>query len=190
MRIGIDVDDTITDTWEMIIPYYVSLYGMNANDLIKSNPYYQAIKDKVTVDEYYKTIKPILHKNIPNVPIKKDVSRVINKLHEKGNEIIFITSRSSNDNIEPYQKTVDYLNKHNVYYDKIIIGQDRKDKVCLEEKIDLFIDDSNKHCDQVAAAGIDVLMFETAYNKNNLKHRHVFSWKEIENDILGESNGE
>jgi len=33
MRIGIDVDDTITKTWETILPYYEKEYNINKSKL-------------------------------------------------------------------------------------------------------------------------------------------------------------
>lgn len=186
MRIGIDIDDTITNTWETVMPYYSKIYGISTSKLKVSNPYYQAIKDKITPEQYYQTIKLILQNTIQYVELKPDVIRVIKKLHDSGNEIIFITSRSTMDIIKPYETTEKYLKKHNIYYDKLIVGQERKDLTCLNEKIDIFIDDSNKHCDQVANVGIKVLMFETAYNSNNNKHLHVKSWQEIADYLLGE----
>lgn len=185
MKIGIDIDDTITNTWETVIPYYSKLYGISPSKLKISNPYYQAIKDKVTLEQYYQTIKLILQKIILDVELKPDASRVIKRLHDMGNEIIFITSRSTMDIIKPYETTEKYLKKHHIYYDKLIINQERKDITCLNEKIDIFIDDSNKHCDQVANTGIKVLMFETPYNNYNNKHLHVKSWQEIEHYLLG-----
>lgn len=184
MKIGIDIDDTITNTWEVMIPYCSKLYKIDESVLKKSNPYYQSVKDKVSLAEYCKDILPITEKVVLDIPLKKDVPEVIKRLRAMHHQIIFITSRSSIDMTNPYQKTVEYLNNHQIEYDKLIVAKNRKDLTCLEEGIELFIDDSNNHCDRVSNVGIDVLMFETEYNKHNLRHKHVSSWKEIEDYIL------
>ena len=59
MKIGIDIDDTITDTWKTLIPIYSKVFNKDLNLLSKSAPYYQSIKDlNITVDEYFNIMKP------------------------------------------------------------------------------------------------------------------------------------
>ena len=40
MKIGIDIDDTITDTWKTLIPIYSKVFNKDLNLLSKSAPYY------------------------------------------------------------------------------------------------------------------------------------------------------
>ena len=49
----------------------------------------------------------------------------------------------------------------------------------MNEKIDLFIDDSRKHCQEVSDCNIDVLMMDTVYNKDYSEFKHAKDWKEI-----------
>ena len=46
-------------------------------------------------------------------------------------------------------KTCLVCEKHNIPYDKIVLGAWDKSISCQEEKIDVFIDDSPKHCQEV-----------------------------------------
>ena len=52
MKIGIDMDDTITDSWECLMPYYSKMFNKPISELRKSKPYYRSIEDKITLDEY------------------------------------------------------------------------------------------------------------------------------------------
>jgi len=42
---------------------------------------------------------------------------------------------------------------------------EKKDKVCIDEKFDLFIDDNTKHCRDVSNVGIKTLQFDALFNE-------------------------
>ena len=155
MRIGVDIDDTITNSWEYFIPYYAKLFNIDEKLLSKSMPYYKAIEDYISLDDYYKIVFPIHEKYTSVLPLKENVKDVIDKLYALGHTIYFITARGSYTNIK-----------------------DKAD-ICQKEKIDLYIDDSVKHCTSVKEKGIEVLMFDTYYNKEFKEFTHVHSWNEI-----------
>ena len=81
--------------------------------------------------------------------------------------------------IDSYDLTKDYLDRNNIYYDKIIVDIGNKDKACLDEKIDLFIDDSYKHCKEVCDVGINVLMIDNDFNKDCFEFNKINNWNEI-----------
>lgn len=178
MRIGIDIDDTISNTWESFIPDYEKLFDIPAHKLEKSIPYYPSVKEKYTKEEYFKLAIPVYQKCAPNAKLKDNVKEVIDKLYDLGHKVIFITDRSIEYD-DAYKVTKDYLDRHEIKYDKIIVKSGNKAKVCLDEKIDLFIDNSIKHCTSVAKTGVEVLMFETEYNKDLKEFKHVKDWNEI-----------
>ena len=57
MRIGIDIDDTITNTWDEIIPYYSVFFNIPMEELKKGKPYYNPVKYHYTKDEFTKLLK-------------------------------------------------------------------------------------------------------------------------------------
>lgn len=178
MRIGIDIDDTITNTWEDILPFYSLLFDVPIDKLKKSTPYYSSLDNKYSLDEYFKLVQPIYDNISPRVSLKKDVVKVLNDLHKRGHKIIFITSRGAGYT-NAYKLTKDYLDRHGIVYDKLLVGANRdKSKVCLDEKIDLFIDDSYKHCVSVSNKGIRVLMAYNYYNKD-AEFEHLNDWNDI-----------
>lgn len=188
MRIGIDIDDTITDSWKMLMPYYEKEFNIPIDILKTRMPYYYSLENEITIEEYFRRVKDINKEVILNIPMKEDANKFINKLMEDGHEIIFITSRGFDENYDPYGSSEEYLKKHNVGFNKLVINAKDKSMACKDEKIDLFIDDSLKHAGKVFERGIPVLLFETDYNKNDKKYRHVKSWKEIY-DIIKGMNG-
>lgn len=185
MRIGIDIDDTITDTWKYIIPYYEKEFGLSKNALENSLPYYNSLKGVISLEEYFNRVKKINKEIILNVPIKKDAVSVINKLYDEGNEIYLITSRGYDENDDPFGDTSQYLSNHGIKYTKLLVHSRNKAIICKEFHIDLLIDDSLKHAGMVALENIPVLLFETNYNRNDKLYKHVKSWKEIYDVIKG-----
>ena len=176
MKIGIDIDDTITDSWECLIPYYSRLFNVPEDKLHKSLPYYESIKDKISsVDEYYKIMLPVYDKVSPNVNLLPNVKETIDALYNLGCKVYFITSRGT-DHTDAYKDSKVFLDRYHIKYEKIIVNAKDKAKVCQDEGISLFIDDSYKHCEAVSNICIDVLMHETYYNKKYNEFIHFSNW--------------
>lgn len=177
MRIGIDIDDTITDSWIYLIPHFTELYGIPAEELIKSFPYYRSVEHLITKEEYFYNLRSLADKYMMDVPLKPGALEYLTKLHEEGNELIFITARGIEyDN--PYRITKNYLRKMHIPYNKIIVSAHDKSISCRDEKIDIFIDDSLVHCQEVADAGFKTLLFVNPYNAHNETFHHINSWEE------------
>ncbi|MCI5879310.1 MAG: hypothetical protein MRZ34_00780 [Bacillales bacterium] len=173
MRIGIDIDDTIVNTSEMCINYVKKLdkkYGENIKDIITDN-----IKNPV-VTLFYDNY---LYDVIAHAKLKEDAVKVINELY-RDNEIYFITARSERFIKDVDNMTKNLLDSYNIKYNKIITGAGKKAELCVENNIDLLIDDSIKHCTNLSNIGIDTLLFNSINNKDietNLKR--VYNWNEV-----------
>ena len=179
MRIGIDIDDTITNTWDEVIPYYSREFGVPEEELRKSMPYYQAVKDCCSREEYFERIQPIYNNVCSRVPLRDNVVKVLTDLHNKGHEIFFISSRGEGYS-DAYSLTKEYLDRNGVPYDRLIVGASHnKDNLCITEKIDLFIDDSYNHCVNASKLGVRVLLAERYYNKERLGFPHLKDWNDI-----------
>ena len=179
MRIGIDIDDTITDTWSYMVPIYSQVFNIPVEELSNSLPYYNSVKKlNLTVEEYFKIMQPYYEENALNIPIKNDAKEVINALKKEGHKIIFITARGKMYR-EPVSITEVYIEKNGIMYDKLITNATDKAVICKNENIDLFIDDSYKHCLSVSSVGIKVLMYNANYNKNIKEFNHIASWNEV-----------
>lgn len=183
MRLGIDIDDTICDTWQYVMPYMAKYYDVDLDYLKKINKVYEEALN-IDFDEYFRFAKKFYGSIIPTVPLKKDVVEVLTNLRSLGVEIIFITARSSNGFDDPYKISYDYLTSHNVPFDKLIVGNKNKGEVCKGENIDLFIDDSINNCRCVKKEGIDVLLFESVSNRDNNEFTKVGNWKQVEKIIM------
>lgn len=179
MRIGIDIDDTLTNTYDFIIKTVCKTYNLEYKKLLKKHLNYDELKIN-----YPKAFEKEIYLN---VKLKKDAKKVINKLIKK-NEIIFITTRNKNECKLPYNLCCDYLNKNKVKFNELIIEASDKGKICYENKIDLFIDDSIKNCLNTLDYGIETIIFDNVYNKN-CKIKRVKNWLEILKYVERINNG-
>jgi len=183
MKLGLDIDDTICDTWESVIPYMAKYYNIDYEYLKNLNKVYEEALG-IDFKEYCRFAKRFYGDIVPNAKLKNDVIEVLTNLRNHNVEIIFITARSNNGFDNPYKITYDYLVNNNVPFDKLIVGCKDKACVCIDNDIDLFIDDSINNCMSVLDKGIDVLLFETKANKHVKELKKVKNFKEIENIVL------
>lgn len=177
MKIGIDIDNTICSTDEVIdikIKEYIKEHGMSREEFFG---------DSSNMDKFYK--EKILEV-IAEDPVKDDFLRVLNKL-KVNNEIIIVTARNEKL-VKIYQSmrqaTKDWLAKNNIYYDKYFDDAyiEGKVKVCKDEAIDIIIDDDINNYIAFKENGIKTLLFDDRGKYLDVVDR-VGSWKEVE-DIL------
>lgn len=181
MNIGIDIDDTIVNTYDTFIKLVCMKYGLDYPELISKKMEYNDLCDKLkNYNEYTKDLFSIL---VKSVELKENVVEVFKKLQEDGHKIILITARNYEEYDDPYNQTYEYLTKNNIPFDKIIVNIEKKDKVCLDEKIDLFIDDSTNHCRDVSQVGINTLQFSALFNEKVKEFPKVYSWNQVYNII-------
>jgi len=182
MRIGIDIDDTITDTYEMLLPMIAVRYGVSLSKLYEEIPTYKKLD--TMFPDYTHFVSESLPVCAKITPVRDGAIEFITKLKEAGHEIYFITARNPKEFVEPYKISYDFLKVNKVPYDKLLVNVQRKDQQCLVEKIDLFIDDNNDNCRAVHKAGIETLQFGTIFTKKLKNIERVESWQEVYNYVI------
>lgn len=177
MNIGIDIDDTICNSWDNLIDEICNDFKLEKRKVIKSKKIYNNLLQLKTKD-YHNYAKEKFMKLLYNPKLKPQVKEVIDEL-KKENKIIFITARTDYCYIDAYNFTKNYLDKNNIYYDKIIVGKIKKAKTCIEENIDVFIDDSIKNCMEVNKCNIKTILFENYYNEDCNIFIKAKNWNQI-----------
>ena len=189
--IGIDMDDTICSTNERIIveadKYDKEVLGGTGVKDVKAYEFNDMLGWEPEMKGQF--FKDRLEYIMGGAEIKDDAKRVINKLHDKGAKIVIISFRKAKYISDPYKLTKDWLDTEGVKYDKIYVDTGSKVDECLQEKVTLFIDDKESHCEEVNAAGIDVLLFTNEYNKEENRFTRVNNWNEVEKYIEEKYNG-
>lgn len=187
MRIGIDIDDTLTDVKDELIKagekYARSLgkdikVDKNFEDKNNNGNKWQEMF-QFNYEELKYFLKDIQESITNKAKPRENVVEVINKLKNDGNEIIIITARDSEFHDDPYKYSKDWLDKNNIYYDKLIVNARDKKIACIEEKIDLFIDDSESNCLNVRKAGIKTIRVYNEIEENNSNLICFNNWIDI-----------
>lgn len=188
MNIGIDIDDTISKTFEYSYPLskeytkkVLNRDGLNIEEVSANSHQYLRVINKWNNEEadnfWAENYKAI----IQNVELKDDVVDILKKLKSDGHHIYLITARTKDDSFDVALETQKWLEKNGVIYDGLIIDALKKDEIAKDQKIDLFIDDSFTNCMAVANAGIKSYLIDSPVNKGleDNKISRVFSWNEI-----------
>ena len=191
MVIGIDMDDTICSTNELIIEvadkYDKEVLGgtgikdINAYEFTEMMGWEKDMKGKFFADR--------LEYIMDNAPIKEGAREVINRLHDNGWKVLIISFRKDKYLSDPFKLTKDWLDRNDVHYDKIFVNTGTKTDECIENNVTLFIDDKESHCEDVSSEGIDVLLFTNAYNHDEKRFKRVDNWYQIEDYIKEKYNG-
>ncbi len=179
MRIGIDIDDVITNTSKVIEEYVAK----DENSAILQEHIKEIMRGIPSIPEIVDFGNKTYIKVFQEVTPKENACKVLKDLIDRGNEIYLITGRGYKvDNISEIIKiTKKFLKDNDIQYTKIIFNAFNKAKTCLDNKIDLMIDDSVDHCEEVSKIGIKSILFTTNVNKDvNTKITRVNNWLELE----------
>lgn len=169
MRIGIDIDDTVAQTYEVL-----------KKELLKQNYDLSCYPNMYRKDPLVKELYLKKGSEISSLlPLKRNARRVINKLKDEGNEIYFITARGKEFYSDAYETTYNWLIKKRIKFDKLIVGADDKAKTCVEYNINIFIDDAVKHVLKVKEQDIRGIVYTSRYNKDIKDLERITDWDEL-----------
>lgn len=178
MNIGIDIDDTLTETSEFLTPYVAEYFSLDADYLKKNGIFYCSLPEDFR-DKEKEFGKATFGRVLLNVPLKEGAKEITDKLRAEGNRIVIITARDGSIYDEPFEFTARQLSKLGIGYDKLVCAFDKR-RVCIDEQIDLFIDDSIDNLMAAESAAGEVLLFNSAVNNAEATYfRRVSSWQDI-----------
>ena len=177
MNIGIDIDDTITYTYETLLSIVSVKYGMSIHKLFTQKPSYKMLHK--TLPNYDEFAIANFSRMAKMAPLRDDVIEVLQKLRDEGHKIIFITARNYEEYPDPYALSYDYLTRKGVPFDKLVVNAKDKAKECILQGIDLFIDDNAKNCKAVQNRGITTIQMGTDFTDISKGLERINSWKDI-----------
>ena len=186
MRIGIDIDNCISNFDDVLLEEYLKHdKELRNTGIINDKPYHITVGmfdwSKEENDEFY-------YNNIQRIAMSlkplNNAKEVIDKLKADGNEIYIITSRDNGEYINPEKMTREWLEKYDIYFDKLILtGRHEKGPICKENNIDIMIEDSIKNCEDIENNGVKCYIMDTRYNKHETRFERVKRWNEIYSKI-------
>ena len=184
MRIGIDIDNVISNFNEELLNEYLEYDKelRNTGIINKEADYIRRGMFDWTEQEEQEFYNNNIERIAKNLKVKDGAKKYIDKLKEKGHYICIITGRDNGEYKEPYNMTKEWLDNNLIKYDKLILtdAYDKKEKAikCLENNIDIMIDDSVGNCKSCIQNNIKTFLMDTPYNRFADMPR-VNSWKEF-----------
>lgn len=187
MNIGFDLDDTINNLAD-VFTKYARRYNKENNIYYKIQENQWGFDKSFGWDDYHveEFSKKYLKDVFKNAKPKKHAKKIINKLYEEGHNIYIITARSRRYIPDVFNITLKWLDKYNIKNHKLII--EAKDKVdqCLQNNVEIFVDDIVNNCEQLEKrTNIDVYLFHSIFNKeyedDNIQR--VYNWKDLYKEL-------
>ena len=172
MNIGIDIDGVLTDIEKFMIEYGTKFCLEEDLEInIKQIDYSEMVMFNWTQEQSDRFWNRYFTGYTLNETQRKFASEVINKLREQGNKIYIITARNEYGLSEEYygkmqQLTKEWLRKQNITYDRLIFAKDEeKISQCLENNIDVMIEDSPRNINDISRK-VKVIKYDCKYNES------------------------
>ena len=176
MKIGIDIDDVLTNTSDLLMEY-LEKYEKSGDGIKYSVP---VMRGEIPTENIRAFCNKYMNEVFKNVKLKDNSKKTINMLVNNGHEIFFITSRSNEKYPDSENTTLKFLKHNAIQYSKIIFNSHDKQNDCVNNKIDIMIDDSIKNCELVNKHGIKAIVYNSKINKNiNTTIERVNDWLEL-----------
>lgn len=119
MNIAIDIDDTLTDSFDYFMPFVAEYFGVEVEELKRRNVSYSNLP-KEWKDREIDFGKAYYDNTVPDTPFKADAAWGVQKLREMGHRIVIITGRTTAFYTDPYKTTREELANGKIPYDKLI----------------------------------------------------------------------
>lgn len=192
MNIGIDIDDTISNTYATLLEYAqkYTIEELKKSPVLDNtkmtNHSYIELMHHWTKEEALKFWDKYYGEMLRKVPIKIFATEKIKKLKEKGHKIYLITARWDMENDNVKEITLEWLRKNDVQYDEFFMNAEEKLKIVKDKNIDVFVDDSFDNCKSIAyGSNAKVYLMDTRVNQNlkDEKITRVYSWSHVYQEI-------
>ena len=185
MRIGLDIDDTISNTHIVLMKYALKYNKEHGNKpLLKFNTNNFAEVYGWTGEEVNDFFKTYYLEALKEIEPKYNVKEILNKLREEGHEIIFITVRNDREcggENEARRITLDWFQKYEIPFDELHVDIQDKKTFCQENNIEVFMDDSIKTISAVKTLGIHTFAAMNCFNLDfhDNEITNIYNWNEF-----------
>ena len=186
MRIGVDIDGTLTNLQRFVIDYGTKFFNKN---VVRTDCMQVRNTFGVTPDEEGAFWDEYIFDYAANYSPMEFASEALNKLHEEGHEIIIITARyhtygNTEKGLRMRKTVIEWLKKNNLYFDKVVFTHEGKKQRCRELNIDVMIEDKAAN---ILAISQDrkVIVMDQPWNRKTDGDNiyRVYSWCEINDKI-------
>jgi uncharacterized HAD superfamily protein len=184
MKIGLDLDDVISDFFPSFISFYNQRYGKNARfeDMTDYSIWKVGIgRDREEVIAFFNEFFESLESD--EMPLVLGAKSGVEELACSNTGLSIVTSRP----VRFMRKTQAFLKKYfpeipfSIHYSSGLHNSDKtKAQICKREGIEVFVEDCLKYAEECAQNGVRVLLFDKPWNQgSNGKIERVHNWQEI-----------
>lgn len=172
MKIGVDIDGTITENFTLIKELACDYFKKDEGDVSFWDWDFSKVFNvsKLETQKFWE-----LHeKSIYTLPGPKPFAQQILATLAKEHEIVYVTARSKDFR----DVTLKWFKHHDIHLSKLIMSEDKM-RICVDEKISIMIDDSPEYI--AIADYINLIMFDYPYNRH-VQHPNLWrvnNWNEI-----------
>lgn len=185
MKLGIDIDNVISNFNEELLKEYINHDKelRNTGVVNENAEYIRGGMFDWTEDEELDFYRNNIERIAKNLKVKAGAKEYLDKLIEDGHVIYIISARDNGEYSEPYNMTKKWLDDNYINYHNLILTKSYrndnhgKTNKCLENNIDIMIDDSYKICRDCIEHNITTLLMDTPYNRK-VDIPRVHNWKE------------
>lgn len=186
MKIGIDIDDTISDTYEIQfnLAQYYTIHTLKRSPKIRKldnlkTHFYTAYLHNWSEEETKFFFTQFYLKCLEDPKPKMFARDVIKQLKEDENKIYLITARFDCGEIKAKDVTQKWMKKYDIPYDELIVDAQEKGKIAREYQLDMFLDDSYENCEKIMKMGIKTYLMDSRVNRG-IEEREgierIYSW--------------
>lgn len=181
MRIGIDIDGVVADSYPVWLQELNRHYGKNITVL---EDYEMHLVFDVPYDDmnnfFVENVEYLLSMPKPVRGAKESIDTLI----REGHDIIYVTARRP----EEEEVTLRWLEKYNIHHETVLFsGFKSKVDLVREWGIQAFVEDHTLNAEGIACIGVPVFLLTTSYNKNKALPPNVTrcaDWACILNGLL------
>lgn len=168
MNIGIDIDNTIGNTFEAIIAYYAhNGHSVAPQDLILEEGWVKELRGVATeqdINNLFHESKEFLE-HIDPYPAVRAILTLSRHHH-----LHLITARPKDGSVSR-QATYAWLKKHNIVVDSVTHTENKPD-IIRKLEIDVMIEDSPYEVGRLVDSNIPILLLDHPYN-HDIQHPNV-----------------
>lgn len=182
MRIGLDIDNVITDFDKKILKkFYKEDKNKRNNGIVNPNGNWIKNMFDWSKDEVENFFNQNMQDFAKDLEPRKDAKYYMDKLLKEGHSLYLISHRGYPHYTCPYKITEEWLKNNHINYTKLILSKTTdKSRECKENNIDVMFDDVRSNCRQLQENGIKCYLMGTKYNQKKLKGlKLVKNWKEL-----------
>ena len=182
MVIGLDIDNVISAFDEKILAEFLKEdRNKRGRGIIDKHAKHMCGMFDWSQDEVDQFFANNMEEIAKVLKTRRNCKFYMDKLLEDGHELVLITHRVFPHYKHPLEVTKEWLVKRKINYTKLVLSNlPDKTQECLDNHVDVMVDDRDSQCEKMIANGVTCLLMLTKYNKRRKANLPcVSSWKNL-----------